>query len=183
MAFELVNCSSIVRDKKDRTLLIYESNGKLAIPGGRREPGEKLKVTAARETWEETGGGLAVKGLRFFNEYSRSHSGKPPVRVYWAERFCGRARLPIEWVTLDDAMGLHEAGQLRSDWVAQALRDSYSENEVELGVSDDRPALSLVECPPFEGQAVPVEASAVMRCDSRALAAARTGIVNLSPVN
>lgn len=56
--------SAVVVDARRRIVLVQRGTapqrGRWSVPGGRREPGETLEQTAARETFEETGLRIAV---------------------------------------------------------------------------------------------------------------------------
>jgi len=57
MAVELPRsaCCLVTRDDKVLSVSRPGRESALALPGGKREPGESDRTTAARETWEETG--------------------------------------------------------------------------------------------------------------------------------
>ncbi|MGX7824015.1 NUDIX hydrolase [Actinokineospora sp. 24-640] len=59
-----VACSAYVENPNGDVLLIRRSdNGYFSIPGGQLDPGETLSNCAIRETREETGIEIAVRGL------------------------------------------------------------------------------------------------------------------------
>jgi 8-oxo-dGTP pyrophosphatase MutT (NUDIX family) len=60
------SCVFVVRNGKVLSVSRPEDESAFALPGGRNEPGEKDRTTAAREAWEETG--IVVSGLSVLYE-------------------------------------------------------------------------------------------------------------------
>ncbi|SEC00007.1 ADP-ribose pyrophosphatase YjhB, NUDIX family [Paramicrobacterium humi] len=61
---DILAAGAVVSDDEGRVLLVQRGTepqkGRWTVPGGRREPGETLPQTAAREVFEETGLTVAV---------------------------------------------------------------------------------------------------------------------------
>lgn len=68
----VISASAFVLDDRGRLLMIRRTDSGLhALPGGRHELGETMTGTAIRETQEETGITIAVRGL--IGIYSNPH--------------------------------------------------------------------------------------------------------------
>ena len=78
-------------DGEPRYVLVRDRRGHFGFPKGHREPGESERVTAIRETWEETSI-RTPKILPDFREetvYSLPRGNKKQV-VYFLAEYCGQ---------------------------------------------------------------------------------------------
>lgn len=114
----------LVTDPEGRVLVLRNKRGSWTLPGGRAHRGEKLRHTAVREVFEETGLTL-VPGVRVACLNTRRRRWK----VFTAETASaleprpGREIRLARWVTAEEAVGL-----LRKKFLRRAVRAVVSES-------------------------------------------------------
>lgn len=120
----LVSC---VVKQGDKYLMVKEEPyGKLVHnpPTGHVDIGETLESAAIRETKEETGYDIRLKGqIGLYHETAQ----QPVKHVFQAEVIGGHEQaqageiIEVLWLTLDEIKALNEADKLRDPWVWDAI--------------------------------------------------------------
>lgn len=103
----LVTSSRAVVLRGDDVLCVESPDGPHIWPGGRREPGEELEQTAAREVFEETGCrvnlGRRLGRLRFTHQQPRPQHYPFPHPEFWQVVYLADAvePEPVDWTDAD----------------------------------------------------------------------------------
>ncbi|MFC7394917.1 NUDIX hydrolase [Scopulibacillus cellulosilyticus] len=84
---QIITAAGTVILNNDAILLVKE-HGKWGLPKGGQEPNESLINTAVRETREETGLDVLIKGLAFMSEFFIEHWGHY-LQVYYEAKPAG----------------------------------------------------------------------------------------------
>jgi len=121
-----VSCGIIVFDN-DKVLLIKHKGGHTSFPKGHVEKGETLKVTAKRETKEETGIDAEIKGnICFINTYVPKEGYEKDVLFFIGEKIGGELKPQLEEVSFCDFFSKEEAlEKLTYDIDKEILEGAY----------------------------------------------------------
>ena len=121
-----VSCGIIVFDN-DKVLLIKHKGGHTSFPKGHVEKGETLKVTAKRETKEETGIDAEIKGnICFINTYVPKEGYEKDVLFFIGEKIGGELKPQLEEVSFCDFFTKEEAlEKLTYDIDKEILEEAY----------------------------------------------------------
>lgn len=121
-----VSCGIIVFDN-DKVLLIKHKGGHTSFPKGHVEKGETLKVTAKRETKEETGIDAEIKGnICFINTYVPKEGYEKDVLLFIGEKIGGELKPQLEEVSFCDFFTKEEAlEKLTYDIDKEILEEAY----------------------------------------------------------
>ena len=121
-----VSCGIIVFDN-DKVLLIKHKGGHTSFPKGHVEKGETLKVTAKRETKEETGIDAEIKGnICFINTYVPKEGYEKDVLFFIGEKIGGELKPQLEEVSFCDFFSKEEAlEKLTYDIDKEILEEAY----------------------------------------------------------
>ncbi len=121
-----VSCGIIVFDN-DKVLLIKHKGGHTSFPKGHVEKGETLKVTAKRETKEETGIDAEIKGnICFINTYVPKEGYEKDVLFFIGEKTGGELKPQLEEVSFCDFFTKEEAlEKLTYDIDKEILEEAY----------------------------------------------------------
>jgi 8-oxo-dGTP pyrophosphatase MutT (NUDIX family) len=136
---QVPSVSIVVRDDKDRVLLVrHENDGRWVLPGGAVEPAEIPAEAAVREMWEETG--LFVEptrvlgvygGAEFIVDYRNGDRTSYMMAVFQARRVSGTARpdhvetLDLRYFSFDEARTVNSP-----DWLDEVLEDVFAGNDM-----------------------------------------------------
>jgi len=121
-----VSCGIIVFDN-DKVLLIKHKGGHTSFPKGHVEKGETLKVTAKRETKEETGIDAEIKGnICFINTYVPKEGYEKDVLFFIGEKTGGELKPQLEEVSFCDFFTKEEAlEKLTYDIDKEIIEEAY----------------------------------------------------------
>ena len=121
-----VSCGIIVFDN-NKVLLIKHKGGHTSFPKGHVEKGETLKVTAKRETKEETGIDAEIKGnICFINTYVPKEGYEKDVLFFIGEKIGGELKPQLEEVSFCDFFTKEEAlEKLTYDIDKEILEEAY----------------------------------------------------------
>ena len=121
-----VSCGIIVFDN-DKVLLIKHKGGHTSFPKRHVEKGETLKVTAKRETKEETGIDAEIKGnICFINTYVPKEGYEKDVLFFIGEKIGGELKPQLEEVSFCDFFTKEEAlEKLTYDIDKEILEEAY----------------------------------------------------------
>ncbi len=121
-----ISCGIIVFDN-DKVLLIKHKGGHTSFPKGHVEKGETLKVTAKRETKEETGIDAEIKGnICFINTYVPKEGYEKDVLFFIGEKIGGELKPQLEEVSFCDFFSKEEAlEKLTYDIDKEILEEAY----------------------------------------------------------
>lgn len=121
-----VSCGIIVFDN-NKVLLIKHKGGHTSFPKGHVEKGETLKVTAKRETKEETGIDAEIKGnICFINTYVPKEGYEKDVLLFIGEKIGGELKPQLEEVSFCDFFTKEEAlEKLTYDIDKEILEEAY----------------------------------------------------------
>ena len=104
-----ISCGIIVFDG-EKVLLVKHKGGHTSFPKGHVEKGETLKVTARRETKEETGIDAEIKGnICFINTYVPKEGYEKDVLFFVGEKIGGELKPQLEEVSFCDFFTKEEA--------------------------------------------------------------------------
>ena len=104
-----ISCGIIVFDG-EKVLLVKHKGGHTSFPKGHVEKGETLKVTARRETKEETGIDAEIKGnICFINTYVPKEGYEKDVLFFLGEKIGGELKPQLEEVSFCDFFTKEEA--------------------------------------------------------------------------
>jgi len=140
----VVICSII----KDNSILLIERNkgeyrGKLALVGGKIEPGEHIKDAAKRETKEETGLDTKFSSLKgLISEVYKENKNKKHFLLYLTELIPTNAEIiesnegKLKWVNLEKLEDYKDqlipSDYMMIEEIVKNNRDGYFECEMEI---------------------------------------------------
>ncbi len=105
-----ISCGIIVFDDDNKVLLIKHKGGHTSFPKGHVEKGETLRVTAIRETKEETGIVAEIKGNNcFINTYEPKEGYEKDVLLFIGKKTGGELKPQLEEVSFCDFFTKEEA--------------------------------------------------------------------------
>lgn len=129
----LVTSARAIVLRDDEVLCVESPDGRHIWPGGRREPGEELQRTAAREVFEETGCRVEIRRrlgcVRFAHAQPRPAGYRFPHPEFWQVVYLADAvgEPPVDWTDVDgwelDAEFIHIDRAPPLDPVQRALLD------------------------------------------------------------
>ena len=128
-------------ERNDRYLLVEErSNGRLVYnqPAGHLEPNETLIEAAARETLEETGWQVEIKGLVGIALYHSKHNQTTYHRTtFFAQALSHDPSLPLDtgieravWMSYEEMLAA--ADRMRSELVIKAVEQYRQQHQYPL---------------------------------------------------